>query len=65
MPFVWTKGRVAWELDVCLLSIGPFYVRGTSAVRMKGRIFGGMSLVGSSGRKKGVGLLEKLGRVLE
>ncbi|RVW93513.1 putative ribonuclease H protein [Vitis vinifera] len=29
------------------------------------RIFGGMSLVGSSGRKKGVGLLEKLGRVLE
>ncbi|RVW35135.1 hypothetical protein CK203_085898 [Vitis vinifera] len=45
---------VAWELDVCLLSIGPFYVSGTSAVRMKGRIFGGMSLVGSSGRKKGV-----------
>ena len=56
---------MAWELDVCLLSIGPFYVSGTSAVRMKGRIFGGMSLVGSSGRKKGVGLLEKLGRVLK
>ena len=56
---------MAWELDVCLLSIGPFYVSGTDTLQMKGRIFGGMSLVGSSGRKKGVGLLEKLGRVLE
>ncbi|RVW75414.1 putative ribonuclease H protein [Vitis vinifera] len=27
--------------------------------------FGGMSLVGSSGRKKGVGVLKKLGRVME
>ncbi|RVW28641.1 Brefeldin A-inhibited guanine nucleotide-exchange protein 5 [Vitis vinifera] len=30
---------------------------------MKGRLFGGMSLVGSMGRKKRVGILEKLGRV--
>ena len=55
---------MAWELDVCLLLIGPFYVSGTSALRMKGRLFGGMSLVGSLGRKKGVGVLEKLGRVM-
>ena len=56
---------MAWELDVYLLSIRPFFASGTGALQMKGRIFGGMSLVGSSGRKKGVGLLEKLGRVME
>ena len=56
---------MVWELDVFLLSIGPCYVSGTSTLRMKGRLFGGMSLVGSMGRKKGVGILEKLGRVLE
>ncbi|RVW84966.1 hypothetical protein CK203_039501 [Vitis vinifera] len=42
----------------------PCYVSGTGALRMKERLFGGMSLVGSLGRKKGVGILEKLGRVL-
>ena len=56
---------MAWELDVCLLLIGPFYVSGTSALRMKGRLFGGASFVGSLGRRKGVGILEMLGRDLE
>ena len=55
---------MVWELDVFLLSIGPSYVSGTSALQMKGRLFGSMSLVGSLGRKKGVGILEKLGRDL-
>ena len=62
MLYVWTKERAVWELDVFLLSIGPFYVSGTSALRMKGRLFGGMSLVRTLGRKKEVGILEKLGR---
>ena len=56
---------MVWELDVCLLSIGPFYVSGTDALRMKGKLFGDALLVGSSGRKKRVGILEMLGRVLE
>ena len=43
----------------------PFFASGIGVLRMKGRTFGGMSLVGSSGRKKGVGFLEKLGRVME
>ena len=56
---------MVWELDVFLLSIGPSYVSGIGALRMKGRLFGGMSLVGSLGRKKRVGILEKLGRASE
>ncbi|RVW13059.1 hypothetical protein CK203_101931 [Vitis vinifera] len=43
----------------------PSYVSGIGALRMKGRLFGGMSLVGSLGRKKRVGILEKLGRASE
>ena len=39
-----------------LLSIGPFYVSGTGALRMKARLFGSMLLVGSLGRKKGGGV---------
>ena len=56
---------MVWELDVCLLSIGPFYVSGIDALRMKGILFGGASLVGCSGRKKGVGILKMSGRALE
>ena len=53
---------MVWELDVFLLSIGPYYVSGTDALRLKGRLFGGMSLVRSLGRKKGVGILGSKGR---
>ena len=42
IPSIRTKRRVVWELDVFLLSIGPFYVSGTGALRMKGRLFGRM-----------------------
>ena len=56
---------MVWELDVCLLSIGPFFVNGIDALRMKGINYGGVSLVGSSGRKKGGGTLKRLGRALE
>ena len=45
--------------------MGPFFASEIGVLRMKGRTFGGASLVGSSGRKKGVGVLEKLGRVME
>ena len=56
---------MVWELDVLLLSTRLCYVSGTSTLRMKGRLFGGMSLVESMGWKNEVGILEKLGRVLE
>ena len=47
---------MVWELDVFLLSIGPFCVSGTGALRLKGRLFGSKLLVGSLGRKKGGGV---------
>ncbi|RVW69051.1 putative ribonuclease H protein [Vitis vinifera] len=37
----------------------PFFASGIGGLRLKGRTFGGMSLVGSLGRKKGGGVLEK------
>lgn len=49
---------MVWELDVFLLSIGPFYVSGTDALRMKGTPWKHV-ISRKFGRKKGGGVLGK------
>ncbi|RVW58897.1 putative mitochondrial protein [Vitis vinifera] len=48
------KRKGAWELDAYPSLIGPFFASGIGVLRMKGRTFGGMSLVGRRGGRRGV-----------
>ena len=52
-------------LKIFLSSIGPFYVSGVGALRLKGSLFGSLLLVGSLQKKVDDGIPVRLGRAME